>query len=137
MLKNLATTILAEQNHVERIPARAFDLHARATHGHAGYRQASALWALNEQTTNFLRRHVALERVTIHHGGVARRHIGWHTKAQPVGSGFRYIVRNHFKTVLLEMADSLDTTAAAGCFEHINLRFLFGARQTRRDQTDE
>jgi hypothetical protein len=43
---------------------------------------------------------------------------------------------NYLETVLLEMADPVNTTAATGCFEHVNLRFLFGAREARRHQTD-
>jgi hypothetical protein len=46
-------------------------------------------------------------------------------------------MRNHLKTVLLKMADPLDTTAAARCFEHVDLRFLFGVRQTGRNHADE
>jgi hypothetical protein len=45
-------------------------------------------------------------------------------------------VRNDLETVLLEVADPVNTTAAAGCFEHVNLRFLFGAREAGRQQTD-
>jgi hypothetical protein len=43
---------------------------------------------------------------------------------------------DYLETVLLEMADPVNTTAAAGRFIDVNLRFLFGTRAAGRHQTD-
>ncbi len=117
---NLIASVGKNEVHVVRLGARAF--HARRSSWHACYREAARFRALLEQPLDVLGRHVALDCVALHNGGVAAAQLIGDAVLRPIRVGVAYVCRLRTEAVCPQMFDPRAAAASGRALVNGDLR---------------